>query len=446
MTLPFFPLAHPMDDTPFQVIDISLLKPGMFVELELGWMAHPFPTSSFKLTSTKQIDAIRSLGLQQVRVNLGKSEVSETPSASVQTQADALSARMQATPQMPDPARSAALAQARLNKELLNAQQRDLLACERRYAQTMRQYKQVLDQVQTHPAQMKQQCQEVVQGFVSDILATGETAIRLLSDGMGDKVAMHPVNVCVLCLLLGKYMGLSATEMEDLGMAAFLHDIGKIQLPDRVRWLEDSFSAHEQKLYQEHVKFGRLLATHMALSPEAVQAIEQHHEMMDGSGFPRHLQGDALSRVAKILALVNHYDGMCNPTRATASLTPHEAIALIFAHLKPRFDPLVVTSFIRMMGVYPPGSIVQMVDQRYAMVVSVNAERPLKPRVIVFDPKVSKHEALILNLECAPELGIRRSLKPTALPRAAMDYLSPRQRICYFFERAVTLPIEDTTP
>jgi len=431
-----------MADTPFQVIDISHLKPGMFIELELGWMAHPFPTSSFKITSTKQIQTIRSLGLHQVRVNLGKSDAPETSD----TQACPEPARTQATPTVPDPARSAALVQSRLNKELLNAQQRDLLNCERRYTQTMRQYKQVVDQVHTHPAQMKQQCQEVVQGFVTDILNAGDTAIRLLSDGMGDKVAMHPVNVCVLCLLLGKYMGLSATEMDDLGMAAFLHDIGKAQLPDRVRWLEEHFSAHEQKLYQEHVEFGRMLATRMALSPSAIQAIEQHHEMVDGSGFPRHLLGDAMPRAAKILALVNRYDGLCNPTRATAALTPHEAIALIFAHLKPRFDPVVVASFIRMMGVYPPGSIVQMVDQRYAMVVSVNAERPLKPRVIVFDPKVSKHEALILNLESSPELGIRRSLKPASLPKAAMDYLSPRQRICYFFERAVTLPVEDTTP
>jgi hypothetical protein len=61
----------------------------------------------------------------------------------------------------------------------------------------------------------------------------------------------------------------------------------------------------------------------------------------------------------------------------------------------------------------------------------------LKPRLIVHEPGVNKHEALILDLEHAPTVGIRRSVKPASLPKAAMDYLSPRQRICYFFERAI---------
>ena len=99
-----------------------------------------------------------------------------------------------------------------------------------------------------------------------------------------------------------------------------------------------------------------------------------------------------------------------------------------------------------MMGVYPPGSIVQLNDERFAMVVSVNSSRPLKPRIIVFDSRVAKDDALVLNLEALPELGIRRSLKPASLPRAAMDYLSPRQRICYFFERAVDTPLNGVAP
>ena len=78
----------------------------------------------------------------------------------------------------------------------------------------------------------------------------------------------------------------------------------------------------------------------------------------------------------------------------------------------------------------------QLSDGRFALVVSVNSTRPLKPRVIVHEPSVPKEEAVILNLEQAPTAGIRRSIRPDLLPRAAIDYLSPRARICYFFERA----------
>jgi len=120
-------------------------------------------------------------------------------------------------------------------------------------------------------------------------------------------------------------------------------------------------------------------------------------------------------------------------------------LSLMFAQGRNRFDATMLNAFIRMMGVYPPGSTVQLTDDRYALVVSVNSARPLKPRVMVHDTKVPKEEALILNLEEMPDLGIRRSLKPQFLPRASLDYLSPRARIAYFFDAVSTGPGELVT-
>ncbi|MBV5298604.1 MAG: DUF3391 domain-containing protein [Rhodoferax sp.] len=434
----------PTEDTRSETIDVTQLRVGMYIELELGWMAHPFPTGSFKISSDKQIDVIRGLGLKQIRYISGKSDLvtaTEPFAAAEPTAAEST----EAAPVRAD-AQTRDLQLRKQRSGMLGAQQRELIACERRYSQTVRAYKQVIEQVESQPVKVMEQCRDMVAGFVSELLGAGESAIRLLSDGMGDKLALHPVNVSVIALLLGKYMGLPADEMADLGMAAFLHDIGKLQLPERVRWQEDNFSSAEQKMYQQHVVMGVALARRMELAPGALQAIAQHHEMVDGSGFPARLKGDVLSRPAKVLALVDRYETLCNPSRPTAAVTPHEALALIFAQLKPRFDATVLGAFIRMMGVYPPGSIVQLTDERYAMVVSVNSSRPLKPRIIVFEARVSKHEALMLDLEGQPELGIRRSLKPASLPRAAMDYLSPRQRICYFFERAIDPPMEGAGP
>ena len=85
------------------------------------------------------------------------------------------------------------------------------------------------------------------------------------------------------------------------------------------------------------------------------------------------------------------------------------------------------------------GSAVQLTDDRYAMVVSVNSSRPLKPRLIIYNPHIPKAEALVVDLEQQASLGVKRSIKPMQLPRQALDYLSPRQHICYFFERASSL-------
>jgi len=212
--------------------------------------------------------------------------------------------------------------------------------------------------------------------------------------------------------------------------------VGNLQLPERVRWYDDSFSAPELKLYQEHVACSVQVGRSMELSNAVLLAIAQHHEHADGSGFPQRLRLESMSMLARILSLVNRYDSLCNPARQGAAMTPHEALSLIYAQLKCRYDPTVLSAFIRMMGVYPPGSVVQLIDDRHAIVVSVNSARPLKPRVLVHEPGVPKHEALVLDLESTPQLGIRRSLRPGNLPGSAMDYLAPRQRIYYFYEQA----------
>ena len=418
-----------MNEAPSEYIDIRQLRIGLFIELELGWMSHPFPISSFKISTPKQIAVIKTLGLSRIRCVSGLSDPPNeaSPVSVAVTAGDAL-----AEPAAVDTAR---LESKKQRQEALAAQQRDLIVCERRFVESIRQYKFVLDQLKSNPQAATAQSLALVTGLVDDMMGQGESSIRLLSEGMGDKSAMHPVNVTIISLLLGKAMALPATELVDLGVAAFLHDMGKTHLPDRVRLLDENFSTAEYKLYQEHVVEGVALAKTMGLTAGTRQAIAQHHELIDGSGFPTRAKGDSLSRSAKILALVNRYDTLCNPGRATAAITPHEALSLIFAQLKSRYDAATLSAFIRMMGVYPPGSVVQLVDKRFAIVVSVNSTRPLKPRLLVCEPGIAKDEALVLDLERTPSIGIKRSLKPGLLPKAAFDYLSPRQRICYFFER-----------
>jgi hypothetical protein len=152
-----------------------------------------------------------------------------------------------------------------------------------------------------------------------------------------------------------------------------------------------------------------------------------------------------MSAAARIVALVNRYDNLCNPPSLANALTPHEALSLLFAQARSQFDASMLNSFIRMMGVYPAGSVVQLTDERYALVMSVNSTRPLKPNVLVHEPHLPREEALHLNLMNLPDLGIRRSLKPSQLPADALDYLAPRPRVAYFFEaaRIGVAPVQD---
>ncbi|MEW6513414.1 MAG: HD domain-containing phosphohydrolase [Pseudomonadota bacterium] len=446
-------------DSEAQFIDIDDVRIGTYVYVDLGWIKHPFALNSFKITARDQIDTLIKLGVKRIRWSPDKSDpepgsedatapkqngrkvgAGETASAvSPAAETAAIEAGTTARQAIAEAvaAEAAALAEERRQRrDKLDAQRESLEICEREFTTASRAYRQVIDQVSSHPESAREQVTQMVGGMVSKMLAQEETAIRLLSESVGERASQHSINVSVISLLLGKTLGLDAAQLDILGGGALLHDIGLIALPERLRWLDSQFSSAERRLYQEHVAHGVAIGSRMKLPPEELAIIAQHHELADGRGYPQQLSGEQISPLARIVALVNLYDNLCNPGNPSQAITPHEALALIFAQMRNQFDNKVLMPFIRMMGVYPPGSVVELSDGRMALVVSVNAARPLKPNVVVYEPRVPRDEALVEDLEQTQELGIRRSLKPLQLPKAAFDYLSPRQRICYFFERA----------
>jgi len=203
-----------------------------------------------------------------------------------------------------------------------------------------------------------------------------------------------------------------------------------------VRHREETFSPAEHQEYEQHVAHGLVHAKRMGLSAGATTVIAQHHEHADGTGFPLKLNTDRMTLAARIVSLVDRYDNLCNPYFLAKAMTPHEALSLLFAQGKTQYDTTILSGFIKMMGVYPPGSTVQLTDDRHAMVVGVSSTRSLKPSVLVHDPRVAREEAIVLDLETAEGVGIRRSVRVAQLPRAAQEYLAPAQRMCYYFEPA----------
>jgi HD-GYP domain-containing protein (c-di-GMP phosphodiesterase class II) len=234
-------LSRPNDAS--ELIATDALRIGMYVELDVGWLSHPFPTSSFKITSDSQLETIRGLGLLQLRWVPFKSDPQVDATVPLNTERVSVAVHERQVAAEHD-------AQERRERaNLLSDQQSSLNACEKRFSDSARQYRKTLDLLHANPKEAAAQVGSMVSGLLGEMLAEGESAIRLLSESAGDKFALHPVNVTVVSLLLGKAMGLSHATLQDLGVAAFLHDVGKVQLPERVRWVEENFSSSEYKLY-----------------------------------------------------------------------------------------------------------------------------------------------------------------------------------------------------
>ena len=116
------------------------------------------------------------------------------------------------------------------------------------------------------------------------------------------------------------------------------------------------------------------------------------------------------------------------------AMTPHEALSLMFAQRRAKFDTRALQVMIRCLGVYPPGTVVKLSNDAIALVSSVNPAKPLRPWVTVYDASIPKDEAIMLDLEEEPDINIAKALRPIQLPAEVYEYLSPRKRVTYYFD------------
>ena len=410
-------------------IAVEELRVGMYIQLDGGWLSHPFPLSSFRIAGPEQISVLRGLKLKRVRWLPEKSDPVEPKAPDV-----ARSAPEAALPAVaPSPAQTSADDERRA---WLAAQRDAAQRCERQYGEAAKAWREAHDAVLSRPQEAGRTTAALTQAMLDKMLVTEDIGIRLVSGAGGDRAAAHALNVSVISLLIGRALGLPEDEMHDLGVGALLHDVGKLAVPDRLRHAEDGFSAADLAGYRDHVAKGVAQGQRMQLAPGALAVLAQHHEYADGTGFPQHLGNDRMGMAGRIVAIVNHYDNLCNPGTRALAMTPHQAVATLFAQGRTRYDAAVLNVFIRMMGVYPAGSLVQLTDDRYAMVVGGNSSRPLKPRVMVHQaqPQPGVAPVQLLDLETAHDLGIRRSLPAAKLPLAVLQALDPRPRVAYYFE------------
>ena len=261
-----------------ETIDVAALRVGMFVHLDLGWLAHPFPLSSFRIASEEQITTIRSLGLKRVRWSSQQSEIAKPAEGAA---APGPVASAVAAPQDSPEAK----ARTELRRKLAE-QRAGLMQCERQFAEAARELKHAVDLVVTKPTEAAAHAEALARALVDKMLGEHDLCIRLLSDAASDKASAHALNVTLISMLMGRTFGLAEADMLDLGVGSLLHDIGKLDLPDRVRHREEHFTQAEQRLYEEHVAMGIVQARKMGLSAGASLVIAQHHEHADGSGFP----------------------------------------------------------------------------------------------------------------------------------------------------------------
>ena len=406
------------------------LSAGLFVFIDLPWFSHPFSFNSFKIRNEKQIQILRGLGVQRFRYDPDRSDHPQFPASppavmSVETPVE--------PPE--DAQEDPALVGKRARVELLRQHRERISNVEKAFVKAAAVLRNINRNIQTRPKECLEDVGELVQQLATAFLSAPELTLHVMgAKAGGEEFYYHGLNTSILAMMLAREMGMPVEDGRVLGLAALLHDIGLADIPDKVLKKTYDLTNAETELRKMHVEYGVRIGKQAGLPDNVLAIIYQHHELADGSGYPQGLRNDATLPLARIVALVNYYDNLCNPLNTAKALTPHEALSLMFAQRRSKFDAKLLQLMIKNLGVYPPGSIVKLSNDALALVQSVNPQKPLRPWVLVYDPYVPKEEAIMIDLEQEPDINISKALRPIQLPVAALDYLSPRKRVTYFFD------------
>ena len=412
-------------------ISPAQLRIGLHIRLD-GWMEHPFLFNSFKIRNEKQLRALQSLGIEELWWLPDKSDVTPSPLPTAGVPASAPKSA-----QEPDPEVEAMWRAKRERRESLARQREAYGRCEKKFNASVGRVKSLLRNLFSRPQETVEQMQAVVADIVDTLLSEKDVLLHLMSAKSADENAYyHTLNVTMLSLMLARQAGLSAAEMRALGLGTLLHDIGKERVPSQILLKKTPWTPAERSFYQQHVVYGLELAEKLPNLPAGtLEVIAQHHEMLDGSGFPDKLSGDRIGRLGRIAAITNTYDDYCNRLNPIDAMTPSEALARMFKREREKYDAELLQHFVRCLGIYPPGSVVQLSNDAIGLVVNVSPGQLLHPTLLLYNPSVPKEEALELDLNEEPELNVVRTLHPSSLTREIHDYLSPRSRISYYAEK-----------
>jgi HD-GYP domain-containing protein (c-di-GMP phosphodiesterase class II) len=438
----------------FKPLKIEHLALGMFVKLDCSWWRHPFATNKFKVTSRKDLETIKKITNLKLYYDPDLSDVLP-PSEDEHHGIPSIPTEIVNEPDIPpvevqektgeDPVANPEKRQERTKafQERRNQIKRSAQA----YEESTKQARVALKNLSDGNSKGLQSAEALLTNLTKS-LSTERGLVGLLevmnSADIDDPLFFHAMNVCVLSLLVGKEMELGQEELMHLGLGALSHDMGFLNLPRELRLTQAGF-VHQAANPSLHVEQGIKSVEKMAAFPDAsLKIIAQHHERLNGSGHPQQLAAEEISLLAKIVMAVDEYDDLCNNPNRQQHHTPYEALSQLYKNATVNqtgeFDPNILVVLIKALGVYPPGTVVELSDGSVGVVVSINSNTRTKPQIMLYVPNVPYDEAIIVDLSKDESLTIQKSFQPKELSKAVREYLSPH-RVTGYFPSAVGMSV-----
>jgi HD-GYP domain-containing protein (c-di-GMP phosphodiesterase class II) len=338
-------------------VPVGELRYGMYIaELDRPWTDTPFVFQGFVLQTQAQLETLKKF-CTSVSVDEARSEPAD--SAALKP----LAPRYTVQVPLEGEVERAALVQRATSSVLRGA----------------------LDAVRANHTLDAGSVAQAIAGMTESVLRNPD-ALMLLSAlrEKGDYTHSHSLDTAVYMACFGRFLQFSIDEISLLGYLGLMQDVGKLRVPDEILRKRERLTTAELEHAKRHVEHSAdILSAAPALPPRLAELALLHHERHDGSGYPKGLKGEDIGMIGSIAAIVDTFDALTAARPYAQAVSPSAALSMLYKWRGRFFDAVLVEQFIRCIGIFPLGSVVELNSGELAIVIGQNAERRLQPRVMI---------------------------------------------------------------
>lgn len=360
-----------------KLIRSELLLPGMYIhDLNCGWIDHPFAFNKFRVKDKATIEKIVAYGIREVYIDtslgLDIKDGRTQEDVSSELERKLLQAASAVKPLPP------------------TSMEEEIVVARQVHSEANKVVQNVLSDIRLGKQIEVERMEPVVERITESIFRNKDALTSLGRIKSKDSYTFqHSVSVCALLVSFARAMEFSVEMIHEMGIGGLLHDAGKMRIPDRVLNKPGALTDEEFIVMKSHAALGRdILRETPGISETAILIAAQHHERYDGTGYPDRLKGPEISEIGQMAAIVDVYDALTSNRVYHKGMEPTEALKKLFEWSKFHFNEELVQQFIRVIGIYPAGSLVSLDSGQLAVVVKPGEQNLLKPLVrIIFDPR-----------------------------------------------------------